>query len=228
MKMSGWYKVKRSEKTKELMRDPKAWVLACQIAYRAKWSDCFSVHGLEPNQALIGDHKSCGLSAREYRTAKHKLKKYGISTFNPTSKGTVATLIDTDVFGVYDERPDKQGDTPETSQRQAGDKPETTNKKGKKGNNGRKEEYTPDFLAFWAAYPRKVGKKGAYKAWKAAKDKPPIEKLIEIIEQQKAGEQWTKEGGQYIPHPSTWLNQGCWDDEAVEIIEPEIAHSRFE
>ncbi len=26
-------------------------------------------------------------------------------------------------------------------------------------------------------------------------------------------EQWTKDDGTYIPHPATWLNQECWEDE---------------
>jgi hypothetical protein len=24
---------------------------------------------------------------------------------------------------------------------------------------------------------------------------------------------WLKDGGQFVPHPSTWLNQGRWQDE---------------
>lgn len=27
-----------------------------------------------------------------------------------------------------------------------------------------------------------------------------------------------KENGRYIPNPTTWLNQGRWDDEVTEII----------
>jgi len=28
----------------------------------------------------------------------------------------------------------------------------------------------------------------------------------------KASEQWTKDGGRYIPHPTTWLNREGWND----------------
>ena len=71
----------------------------------------------------------------------------------------------------------------------------------------------PAFNRFWAAYPRKVEKKKAQKAWSNAKDKPDIEALLKKLEAQKAGDQWKKEGGQFIPYPATWLNAGRWDDE---------------
>ena len=67
------------------------------------------------------------------------------------------------------------------------------------------------FDLFWEAYPRKVGKADARKAFKKAK--APLETILSAIERQKQSEQWQKNGGQYIPNPSTWLNQGRWDDE---------------
>lgn len=67
------------------------------------------------------------------------------------------------------------------------------------------------FDRFWSAYPKKVGKEAARKAF--AKVKAPIDVLIAAIEQQKTSRQWTKDNGQYIPNPATWLNQGRWEDE---------------
>ena len=67
------------------------------------------------------------------------------------------------------------------------------------------------FDAFWKAYPKKVGKEAARKAF--GKVKKPIESLLTAIERQKCSDQWTKDNGQYIPNPATWLNQGRWDDE---------------
>ncbi len=79
-----------------------------------------------------------------------------------------------------------------------------------------KENISSDFVTFWNIYPKKVGKKEALKAWNKAKDKPIIGKIKEIIEKQKKSEQWVRDGGQYIPNPSTWINQGRWDDEVKE------------
>ena len=37
--------------------------------------------------------------------------------------------------------------------------------------------------------------------------------MVKAIEVQKKSEQWQRDNGQYIPHPSTWLNQRRWEDE---------------
>ena len=67
------------------------------------------------------------------------------------------------------------------------------------------------FDAFWSAYPKKVGKEAARKAY--AKVKVDADVLIRAVERQKLSTQWKKDGGQYIPNPATWLNQGRWEDE---------------
>ena len=36
--------------------------------------------------------------------------------------------------------------------------------------------------------------------------------MLSAIEAQKKSEQWTRDNGQFIPYPSTWLNRGQWDD----------------
>lgn len=68
-----------------------------------------------------------------------------------------------------------------------------------------------DFDRFWQAYPRKVGKKAAKRAFNKAN--VPVETLVSAVQRQKCGKQWKKDNGQYIPNPATWLNQGRWDDE---------------
>lgn len=70
------------------------------------------------------------------------------------------------------------------------------------------------FDAFWKAYPKKVGKGAAQKAFGRLKVTDELLKaMLDAIEVQKRGEQWQKDGGQYIPNPSTWLNQQRWEDE---------------
>lgn len=70
-----------------------------------------------------------------------------------------------------------------------------------------------EFDVFWKAYPKKIGKKAALQAWKKAVGRPALAELLQSIEKQKKSEQWSKDNGQFIPHPVTWLNQGRWDDE---------------
>ena len=88
-----------------------------------------------------------------------------------------------------------------------------THIKTKKKNN---TPYHPPgkFDAFWSAYPRKVGKGAAEKAWKKiSPDAETVSLILSALEVQKGCEQWRRENGQYIPYPATWLNQRRWEDE---------------
>lgn len=70
------------------------------------------------------------------------------------------------------------------------------------------------FAAFWNAYPRKVAKATAQKAWSNLKPTPAL--VAEIMEGVKRGVEsveWSKDEGQYIPHPTTFLNGHRWTDE---------------
>lgn len=71
-----------------------------------------------------------------------------------------------------------------------------------------------DFDLFWQAYPKKVGKEAARKAF--SRVKAPLESLLTAVERQKCGNQWTTENGRFIPNPATWLNQGRWEDEVAQ------------
>lgn len=75
-----------------------------------------------------------------------------------------------------------------------------------------------EFEAFWAKYPKRVGKKAAQKAFQNAQNRPQIDDLLEAIDRAMKSEQWRKDGGQFIPNPATWLNQGRWDDEPVQVV----------
>lgn len=73
------------------------------------------------------------------------------------------------------------------------------------------------FDEFWAAYPKKVGKKAALASWKKVKpDTELFDKIMTAIGRAKATWQWQRENGRYIPNPKTWLNEGRWDDEYEE------------
>lgn len=82
---------------------------------------------------------------------------------------------------------------------------------------GKVREFPPGFDAFWSVYPRKVGKDAAAKAF--AKRRIGAELLavvVAAVEAQKHWPAWTKDAGQFIPHPATWLTQGRWQDEAPQ------------
>jgi hypothetical protein len=73
------------------------------------------------------------------------------------------------------------------------------------------------FSTFWSAYPKKVAKPTAQAAFKKLNpDASLMEIILEALEKQKRSSQWTKDNGQYIPNPSTWLNQRRWEDKIPE------------
>lgn len=85
------------------------------------------------------------------------------------------------------------------------------------GQERRKDSPSTGFDQFWLAYPRKVGKLDAKRAWDAlGGDRPGIEALLESIAKAKRSSQWSRDGGRFIPHPATWLRQGRWDDSDLE------------
>ena len=92
----------------------------------------------------------------------------------------------------------------------SGDIPPNPRKRGKVA------QFPPGFDEFWFSYPRKQAKPDAVKAF--AKLKPDAQTqaaILAAVALQSRSEQWTKDGGQFIPNPATWLNQRRWEDELI-------------
>lgn len=72
----------------------------------------------------------------------------------------------------------------------------------------------PWFAAFWDAYPRRTGKGAARKAFGAAVAAGADPRLV-VITASAYAERCValQKEPQFIPHPSTWLNQERWDDD---------------
>ena len=70
------------------------------------------------------------------------------------------------------------------------------------------------FDQFWKSYPKKKSKGDAEKAWKGLKPtKDLLSTIITAVERAKVSPDWTKDGGQYIPYPASWLRKKGWEDE---------------
>ena len=83
-----------------------------------------------------------------------------------------------------------------------------------------------DFERFWKAYPKKVAKADARKAWAQTKDfRPDIETLLTAIKAQCRTEQWMRGAGQFIPYPATWMRGERWDDE-LEVKLPDVVNEK--
>lgn len=130
---SGFLMLMRSQATLELLRDHKAFTLLALIAYRARRGDGFNVHNLKSGEALIGDHKACGLTPQGYREAKQRLSTWGFATFKGTSKGTIAHLIDSRVWDINTDANNERRNNPATNQQRTNNEPTTTNKNERRG-----------------------------------------------------------------------------------------------
>ena len=71
------------------------------------------------------------------------------------------------------------------------------------------------FFEFWKLYPRRVGKQECLRLYtkKIKPNQQLHERILRAVRAWNTSEQWTKDRGQYVPHPKTWLNQKRWDDE---------------
>ena len=134
----------RGPEVDELLKDPAAFVLLTQIARRAKRTNDFTLHDLKIGEALIGDYDSIGLTEQRYRSAKKRLERYGLATFKPTNKGTIAKLTNSLIYDVNldhsndqtnNQKADKQRSNNDQGNRQA-----TTNNNVNNDNNAKNEK----------------------------------------------------------------------------------------
>ena len=139
-------------------------------------------------------------------------------------------------FSVATNQPSVSSDATnryENSSNKKGKGKENENKK-EKGNNtpysppegGVKAQFSPGFVRFWAVYPKRVGKQAAWKSWSKRKCEPLTEVIVSAVNCQKTWDSWTKDAGQYIPNPATWLNQGRWEDEPPELLHQAVSRKR--
>ena len=85
------------------------------------------------------------------------------------------------------------------------------------------------FDRFWAAYPKKVGKEYAKKCFLRLKvDEALLNKMIDALAVQKQTDDWQRDGGRFIPNPSTWLNQGRWQDEGITVEKKKSIYDQFD
>jgi hypothetical protein len=76
------------------------------------------------------------------------------------------------------------------------------------------------FTRFWAAYPKKVSKGGALTKFNAAVKRGVDPELIIAGAERYAAERAADprpDAAQWTKYPTTWLTNGCWDDEPAPL-----------
>jgi len=85
-------------------------------------------------------------------------------------------------------------------------------KKSKKSKKEKTFMTKEDFENFWKEYPKKQSKQKAQEKFlKLPREHLP--KILQAIREQKKSTEWQKDGGQFIPHPTTWINAKRWEDD---------------
>ena len=98
--------------------------------------------------------------------------------------------------------------------------------KGNKNETNTKQTNSEEhFELFYKQYPKKQGKATALKSWNKIKNLD-FDLIMAALKEQKQSTAWRKDNGQFIPLPSTWLNQERWDDE-VEVDINKLSSNPF-
>jgi hypothetical protein len=80
--------------------------------------------------------------------------------------------------------------------------------------------YSDDFIRFWRAYPNRTGKGDAWRAWQRINPRPLMDDMVAAVLRDAQRDEWRKDRGKFIPHPSTWLNGRRWEDEGLLLTQP--------
>lgn len=71
------------------------------------------------------------------------------------------------------------------------------------------------FEQFWRTYPRRIGKGAARKSFEKAMKLATFEEIMAGLQRQLA--YYASREQQFIPHPTTWLNQERWADDPQPV-----------
>jgi hypothetical protein len=82
-------------------------------------------------------------------------------------------------------------------------------------------EDDPQWRRFWDAYPKRVSKKEARKAWAHLQpDAATVDQMLATLAWQCQQPGWVKDGGQFVPYPASWLRDARWEDEPPTKLGP--------
>lgn len=231
--MVGWWKFHRrmtEHAVWSLNSDHRViWLTILSLASHrdAEWWDGKQRVQLHPGD-LVTSQESLALKSHTSRQSvraaiSNLLRLESISTKIATKQYTVITVINWPIYqGEENEANQEANHLPTQSQPSANHIGRM--KEGKKEK--REEKDIVGFDLFWATYPNKKAKGTAKVSFVKAMEKVSLEKMIAAVEAQTSWAAWTKDGGAYIPHPATWLNQERWNDEAPVVqaqINPKTA-----
>lgn len=118
---------------------------------------------------------------------------------------------------------------PKTNQNKTKEKPNVNVNDNVNDNVNVNENISAWFETFWREYPRKVNKKKSKeKFMKICKDEETYNQIMRGLRNQKNTYDWKKNNGQFVPHPTTWLNGERWKDEIETAIDDDEKREEYD
>ncbi len=197
----------------DINADPEVWAMCHEIGEKALriWLEFLSIADRNESE-LPGDcEELIRLVAGRCQSTKSKVRAvyhWGLSRLWLASQPTLRVVKWAKYHRVEERKPVPSEPSEPNLTFQTGPDPHKPPKRGR---------VVGDliFEKFWSTYPKKVAKRAAFRAWcKEAKHCTDVQdEIFAALDWQVKQAQWTKDNGQYIPNPATWLNQGRWKDE---------------
>lgn len=199
----------------------------CEKFTRAQaWIDLFGLAQHTPNFFMVRGIKvelnrgQLGYSqltlAERWKWSRDKVRRYlkrlesdGDIIQQNNEVTTIITIVKYDLWQGHKFVNNTTNNTSEKHQKNI--KQDTYNK----DNKDNKENIYSSFELFWSEYPKRTSKKKTQELWvKLSPSEELVEKIITSLRKQKESSQW--QNLQYVPYPTTWLNQERWNDEIIK------------
>ncbi len=233
--MGGWIKVHKKLLNNPIFLKAELLQLFMYCLLRANhdetkimWNGAEEV--LEPGSFITG-RKVLALATGQTESAVWKrldsLRKMGMTTQKSNNKFTIVKVLNYCTYqGKGNKKEQQSNNKVTTKEQQSNTDKNIRTKEVKKKDKDLKTLARNAFEKFWFAYPKKRSKGDAEKAWeKISMTDTMLEAILDSIENGKQSQDWTKEGGKYIPYPATWLNRKGWEDEYTQADNvPEAWH----
>jgi len=211
--MNGWIKLHYKFLKWEWSNDANMVALFLHLLLKANYQGRnWRGQDIKRGELITGLHSlsaETGISLQSLRTCLKRLKSTNEITIKTTNKYSVICIRN---YNKYQHEPTSKLTSELTNNQQTTNKQLTTPKEYKKERKSIDSIYTSDFIEFWSKYPKKTGKGAAFSSWNKL-TKHEKQKIDGALDWQILSDQWTKDSGQYIPNPQTYLNQKRFDDE---------------
>lgn len=230
----GWISLHRKTIDSRVFKNEglfKVWIWClCRANYEKSWVSVVVGKGqteveLDRGQFIFGRKTAAAslnmIESTVWKRMK-KLEKMENLNIKSNSHYSIVSVIN------YDSYQDvlKKGDSDSNSQVTAGEQPGNTDNNSNNPNNPKKHTHMtdPDYSRFYNSYPKHKARLDGFKAWKSKDVQlclPPIDELLDVLEKQKKTEEsWSRDNGEFIPLPATWLRGHKWTDE-LQLTEAE-------